>query len=75
MTGLAERWIGTLVPMLTLVIVYDAWTKVGLCLGVTGLSYLSCDAMCVAWDVRLSGRQCGYSTRKFSSDPIERRIL
>jgi len=51
--------------MPTLVIVYDGWTKVGLYLEVTGLSYLSCDAMCAAWDMRLSG----------SSDPIERRML
>lgn len=49
----------------SLVIVYDAWTKVGLCLKMTGLPYLNCDAMCVAWDVRLSGRQRGYSMRNF----------
>jgi hypothetical protein len=55
--------------MLTLVIVYDAWTKVGLWLEVTGLSCLSCDAKCVAWDLQLSGRQHGYSMRNFLPIP------
>ena len=53
----------------SLVIVYDMWTKVGLCLEMTGFSYLSCDATCVAWDVRLSGRQRGYSMLNFLPNP------
>jgi len=55
--------------MLTLVIVYDAWTKVGLSLELTRLSYLNCDAMCVAYDVRLSGIQRGYFMRNFLPIP------
>lgn len=51
--------------MHTLVIINVSWTKVSLRLVVTDVSYLSCEAMCVAWDVWLAGEQGGCSVGAF----------